>query len=283
MPPEPPGPFRVLNFGAGVQSTALLLLILDGDLPPVDAVVMADTGWEPPEVYAHAARCRELAERAGVRFEIVRYGDIRAAHVRRASGVPTNGSTKVDLALHSLRTMPRFLLNPATGKRGMFRRSCTERYKVRPVERFIRSVIGNKRKGARPVEQWFGISTDEAERERISQRNGWTFRYPLLVDRPMSRRDCIAYLTAKGVAAPKSACVGCPYRNREQWQTIRDNPALWADAVAFDAAVRTMPGMESATFLHPQRVSLDRVDFSLGVSREEHHGMAQECIGMCGV
>lgn len=276
-------PLMVFNFGAGVQSTAILHLMLEGELPRPDYVVMADTGWEPTEVYLHANRCEALCQAAGLPFVVVRYGDIRAAHVRRAGGVPTCGSTKVDPSLHSLRTMPLYLLNPATGKRGMVRRSCTERYKVRPVERFIRSLLGRKRKGQRPVIQVFGISTDEAERERISQRKGWSFWYPLLTLRPMSRRDCIAYLTAKQVVAPKSACVGCPYRNREQWATIRADVGMWLDAVAFDAAIRHMPGLDSAAFLHPQRVPLPLVDWEKGSSREEHAGMRSECVGMCGV
>ena len=33
-----------LSLGAGVQSTTVLLLALDGTLPPFDAVVFADTG-----------------------------------------------------------------------------------------------------------------------------------------------------------------------------------------------------------------------------------------------
>ena len=43
----------VLSFGAGVQSTTLLMMSLAGELPPLDAVVFADTGWEPRAVYAH--------------------------------------------------------------------------------------------------------------------------------------------------------------------------------------------------------------------------------------
>ena len=45
-----------LNLGAGVQSTALYLMSIDGDEPEVpkfDAAIFADTQEEPGEVYRH--------------------------------------------------------------------------------------------------------------------------------------------------------------------------------------------------------------------------------------
>jgi hypothetical protein len=48
---------RLLSLGAGVQSTAVLLLACDGAIPPFDAAYFADTGWEPKPVYANLARC----------------------------------------------------------------------------------------------------------------------------------------------------------------------------------------------------------------------------------
>ena len=44
---------NVLSLGAGVQSSTLLLMSLNGDMPPLDYVIFADTGWEPRSVYDH--------------------------------------------------------------------------------------------------------------------------------------------------------------------------------------------------------------------------------------
>ena len=44
---------RVLSLGAGVQSTALALMIEKGELPKVDCGIFADTGAEPKNVYDH--------------------------------------------------------------------------------------------------------------------------------------------------------------------------------------------------------------------------------------
>jgi hypothetical protein len=40
-----------LHLGAGVQSSTIVEMIVEGDLPPVDAVIFADTGNEPKWVY----------------------------------------------------------------------------------------------------------------------------------------------------------------------------------------------------------------------------------------
>ena len=37
-------PKRVLSLGAGVQSTALLLMMIHGEIPKADAVIFSDTG-----------------------------------------------------------------------------------------------------------------------------------------------------------------------------------------------------------------------------------------------
>lgn len=42
---------RVLSLGAGVQSSAVLLMADCGDVEPVDIAVFADTGSEPKVVY----------------------------------------------------------------------------------------------------------------------------------------------------------------------------------------------------------------------------------------
>ena len=68
---------EVLNLGAGVQSSTILLMSLRGELPRIDYAVFADTGWEPPAVYRQFERLQALASEAGVRVERVAIGNIR--------------------------------------------------------------------------------------------------------------------------------------------------------------------------------------------------------------
>jgi 3'-phosphoadenosine 5'-phosphosulfate sulfotransferase (PAPS reductase)/FAD synthetase len=53
-------PKRVLSLGAGVQSTTLLLMMIHGEIPKADAVIFADTGWEPKTVYTHLSKLQAL-------------------------------------------------------------------------------------------------------------------------------------------------------------------------------------------------------------------------------
>src|SRR5262249_8617137 len=57
---------RYLSLGAGVQSSAALLLAAPGDIAPFDAAIFADTGWEPAAVYTHLDRLEEFAAEAGI-------------------------------------------------------------------------------------------------------------------------------------------------------------------------------------------------------------------------
>jgi hypothetical protein len=181
--------------------------------------------------------------------------------------------------------MPLFTLNPKTGKKGMVKRQCTQKYKIQPINRLLLSLYG--RTHGVCVEQWFGISLDEAERERESTQLNRRFRYPLLYDVPMNRKDCLQFLQDRKIRAPKSACIGCPYRNRDQWEEIRRQPALWQQAVLFDQKIRQQPDATSLFFLHPQRVPLTLVNWNYSVATEHlsgfHGGMKNECTGMCGV
>ena len=48
---------HVISLGAGVQSTTLYLMASQGLITPTPvAAIFADTGWEPPAVYAHLSR-----------------------------------------------------------------------------------------------------------------------------------------------------------------------------------------------------------------------------------
>ena len=45
---------RVVSFGAGVQSTVMLLMAAKGELSPMpDVAIFADTQFEPPHIYEH--------------------------------------------------------------------------------------------------------------------------------------------------------------------------------------------------------------------------------------
>ncbi|RIH58407.1 hypothetical protein D3C59_35290 [Streptomyces sp. SHP22-7] len=105
------------------------------------------------------------------------------------------------------------------------------------------------------AETWIGFSTDEIG--RVSDRGDTRYsrsRHPLL-DLGMSRTQCDAYLKHHGwTSVEKSACIGCPFHGNAEWRRMRDtDPQSWQEAVRFDKAYRTGPGLRHERFLHISR------------------------------
>jgi hypothetical protein len=260
---------RVLSLGAGVQSTYVLLRMLEGEIPPADVAIFADTGWEPRAVYDHLDRLERVA---GDRIPVLRVtaGDLRS------DALGENPDRRRFAAL------PLFVRRPDGGA-GMLRRQCTKEYKITPIRRRIRELLAER--GERRAELVFGISVDEALRMRDPDVAYLDHDYPL-VDRRITRAACARELAAMGWDAPRSACVGCPYRDDASWRTIRENPDEWRDAVEFDRRLRDGSGathtdFEGTVYLHRARRPLEEVDLS---TLEEHGQLTleDECDGLCG-
>lgn len=247
---------RTLSLGAGVQSTALALLAADGVIDTFDCAIFADTGWEPRAVYEHLDRLEEeVLTPAGIPLYRVSSGNIRRDALDPA---------------HRFASMPLFVKNKDGGN-GMARRQCTSEYKLKPIKAKVRELLGYVHPTPVPrgvvAEQAIGISTDEIGRARDSGIGYLKSVFPLL-DLGMSRSDCERYLRSRGWGGTtKSACIGCPFHGNAQWRHIRDNaPDEWADAVAFDYAIRNGSARANAQgqelrgqmYLHRSRLPLDQ-------------------------
>ncbi len=176
---------------------------------------------------------------------------------------------------------------------GMLQRQCTSRYKIRPVAKKIKEILGVNsfakcKMGS--IEQYMGISADETRRVRTSDIKAIKFFYPLIFenstsDNPMiwkrpgiTREDCLNWNKKNGFPVPpRSACIGCPYHNNDEWRRIKADPVQWDDAVAFDKAIRKHP-IKGECFLHNSRIPLDEVD----LEKSDQLQMEMECEGMCG-
>lgn len=312
---------KVISLGAGVQSSAMLLMALEGrfgDLP--DCAVFADTLWEPKAVY----RWLEDLEREVAPFPIHRVtaGDIRADAIAgtvpsmsgrtasRFASMPFYLQTVVRVPVYNRDDQARLedlylALDDADGDEerdaasaaidafdatpigyreidrmaGMGRRQCSSEYKIKPFRRWIREHCES-------AEVWIGISTDEAHRAKPADVHYVTHRWPLLEAR-IIREACQDYLVRRmGRAAPKSACIGCPFRDDASWARMRvESPEEFADAVAFDFAIRLSGRMRAAQFVHKSLVPLGEIrEF-----RHEAQGrmfadaFGNECEGVCGV
>jgi len=247
---------RILSLGAGVQSSTLILLSERGLLPRLDAAIFADTRYEPRAVYHHV---RWLRRQTTIPILIVSRGNLRKDAEAQIAGGRLSG----DSAIGRFASMPLFTKSPE-GDLGMVRRQCTKHYKLEPIRKKVRELLGlepGERAGDRQLEQWIGISLDEMHRVRESRDYWIRLRYPLIFDLqpPWRRSDCVAWLRREypDHVVPRSACIVCPFHSDAEWRRMRDeDPESWAEALRFDAAIRRPAGMRAECFLHAARVPL---------------------------
>ena len=279
---------HVLNLGAGVQSTTLFLMALEGEVHKFDVAVFADTQEEPDDVYKHLDWLDSLGGPPILRVTAGRLGDALD------KGTDASGNSRTDGG-HYI-SIPAFTKHP-DGRMGAVQRQCTKDFKVVPIEQAIRQQVF----GAAPGKgipkdavcvQYMGLSFDEPKRViRVKERflakpKNWKVEFPLW-DMQMTRGDCMTYLKERVPhPVPRSACVFCPFKKDEEWRLLRDHdPKGWARAVEIDRVCRTCTGLNAQRFLHRQCVPLDQVDL-----RPEHErtgqmlfrGFQDECEGYCG-
>lgn len=319
----------VLSLGAGVQSTTLALMAAVDQLPRPDCAIFADTGDEPRATYEHLrwlTGC-ELVTRPDGRIHaqagtwsggVLPY----PTHIAQAwtgFGKPSIkkplGDEIMDAATgrskpgseattaRGMQSRPPFFTLDQKGRKGMIRRQCTGDYKIDVIQARERAMLGLKRGQRWPkevrIEQWIGISTDEATRmapvRTPRQVKGKRVlvphptiraRWPL-IELGMSRASCEAWLRTHGYPIPpKSACVYCPFHSDAEWRNIRDNdPDGWSFAIRLDGAIRrglTSKHLTGALYLHASRKPLAEVDLT-DESKRQINLFENDCTGACGL
>lgn len=188
-------PLQVLSYGGGTQSTAMLLMIASGSLPKPDIVIHADTGSELPETVDFIKTAKTFTEDIiKIPFVIVKshLGSLHNFYLEQGS-IPIIGI-----------------------------RSCTDKFKIRPQRRFIRSIVGNQA-GKLLAECWLGITTDEAKRRANSDVKWCGLKYPLLDLVETTRDECITLNEQHGWNVAKSGCFCCPYQGGKTWLKLKDD------------------------------------------------------------
>ena len=264
-------------------------MFLAGEIQPgIDCAVFADTGEEPQPVYEHLRWLQSLGGPPILVRSVGRLGNDLLQGRNSTGG--------------RFASIPAYTAESEGAKGGIVRRQCTKEYKIEVIERAIRREILGLQPGQRvpkdvAVVQIYGISLDEAGRsirirERLAERRWITPEFPL-IDRMMTRGDCLKWLIAFGVPheVQKSACVFCPFKSNAEWRRLRDtDPAGWARAVEVDNALRvdgTVANrkLDQKLYVHRSCVPLERADLGDPDPRQYHLALnwTAECAGMCGV
>lgn len=192
----------VLSWGVGLQSTMLLEMSIQGLVPTIDAAIFADTGFEHDYSYEIYDFYAPRALNAGIQVIKISDQDIFRDTYKKVS-------------------LPLFV--GETGRQII--RRCTRDYKIRPIHRIIRDLLGVKRRGrlrADLVTLWMGITVDEIARAKPSRVAFIRHEFPLL-DLNFKRLDCEQWLRKRGLPIPgKSSCKFCPFKSKPEWAELRE-------------------------------------------------------------
>lgn len=269
---------RVISLGAGVQSSCMYLRAVEGDFGPCDLAIFADTQCEPAYVYDQLEYLRSVGS------ETIPIVTATAGSLMESVEKASRGSEG------RFASVPFWVMGD-DGREAPGRRQCTREYKIDVVKKAIRKHFGlapgKHMAGVYNVEEWIGISVDEASRAKPSRYSWSTSRWPLLYDIPMRRQDCIDWMVNNGHPMPrKSACSFCPWRNLDEWRKMQsDDPLTFEEACRVDEMIRErgpMKGMERLQYVHrslrPLREVVDDVE-----QFEQIDLFQNECEGMCGL
>jgi len=244
---------KYLSFGAGVQTTALLLMY---DELKFDEVIFADTGAELPETYEYMEKYSiPFMEEKGIKFTIVK------------------GNEK------GINNLEDYSLNYKISPSIQFR-WCTTKFKIKAITNYIRS----KPKSEFPITAILGISYDEFHRMRKSPFDWQENEYPL-VYKKITREQCKKIIMQHGWSLPpKSGCYFCPFKGVKEWRDLYFNhPDLYERAMRIEENGQQFPKFK----LLPNGTSLRQLRTKFGYENhklEEYEPeMSCETKSYCGV
>jgi len=227
----------VWSCGGGTQSAAIAALIVRGDLPNPDLAVIADTGREASETWRFVDHVlRPMLLNVGVRLH-------RIPHTYATVDLFSGADGKIIvIPMHS-----------AQG--GILPKYCSNEWKTRVVDRFVRE------QGLTDGKILIGFSTDEMQRmRRHDPKASWNHSYPL-VERRMSRGDCVALAEATFFRTPpRSSCWMCPYRTDSEWLHLsKTDPRDFQASINLEKYLRRY---DADAYLHKSKQPLDEVEFN---------------------
>lgn len=194
----------VLSFGAGVNSTALLIWLLKNK-KPLDLVIFADTKNEFPETYENVQRMSDWCMGHGIEFSIVSSGNLMEEYSKN-------------------RVIPLRMF-----------RSCTDKFKIRPIKKYLKARFEGEK-----IVTYLGIDYGESHRARPIPDN----EYPLVENRIDRDGCIDIIKSEGLEVPIKSGCFYCPFQARSEWKSLYEkNKELFDKAVEFEENNRKFPDL----------------------------------------
>jgi hypothetical protein len=213
---------RVIAYGGGVQSTALLVLAATSHIDfPVFLFANVGEDSEDPETLTYLRR------------HAMPYAALHGVQLHELHRIRRDGTTET---LYGRLTRPRSRSLPipvrmSNGAPGT--RSCTADSKIIVLGPWLKR---NGATAATPATVGVGISLEEFHRAHNRRQEPYEqVVYPLL-DLRLNRSDCMRIIREAGLPIPpKSSCWFCPCHTPAHWSEMRrDRPDLFQRACALE-------------------------------------------------
>lgn len=254
---------EVISFGAGKQSTYMLLEALNGKFKTIpDFAIFSDTGCEPEKVMNDLYLIQEKIKTLyNFKIIIVKKGNLYDDVLKFIDG-----------KINRVASLPYW-----TESKGLVQRQCTQDYKIAPLRQYLQKV-----REKRKVNLWIGISLDEIERIKLSNVKYIENKYPLIINR-IGIDKIVNYFKTNNLNEPiKSACVMCPFHSDNYWKRLKKVlPNEFEKACYFDEKIRIYPGFNDKLYLHRSLKPLREIDFDYKKSLFPE--LIEECDGFCGL
>lgn len=263
---------HIISLGAGVQSSTMAMMAAHGEIEPTpECAIFADVGAEPQAVYDWLDWLEKQLP-----FPVHR--------VIKDDGLKIN---LIDSINGQRYAAPPFYTESINGG-GLLRRQCTREFKVEPITKKVRELVGLKPRQRAPkntilATQWIGISWDEMQRMKEPREKYLKHRWPLIEMR-MTRGHCLEWMRDHGYPEPpRSACTFCPYHSNHEWRLMKKDSQAWTEAVEIDAMIRNgVRGTKEKLYVHRSMVPLADADLSDPHKDQTQFSFMDECDGLCG-
>jgi len=190
-----------LSFGGGVNSVALMLLLLDQGREFESVFINHETDY--PETYDYADYLRTQG------YDI------------------TELKPDVSWKGHFSSVYDYFYFHKSIPL--LVYRICTDKFKVRTFNKYIE----------KPCIAYIGYDYGEGKRikkQKGRSRKGVEYQYPLY-DHGLTRQGCVEYIQSHGLEVPpKSGCYICPFQRKSEWRQLEiEHPELFQKALDLEA------------------------------------------------
>lgn len=247
---------KVISYGGGVQSTALIVLAVEGRITGVNAALFSNVGDDSE----HPATLQY------VRNVMIPWANSKGLRVEELQRTMKDGSTRTlwqEINQPGSRSIKIPVRMSGTGAPG--NRSCTSDYKIRVVNKWLRQNGATKNN---PATVLIGISTDEFHRANNRRPEPTQIAEYPLIDLGLDRTDCQNVIRDAGLPVPpKSSCFFCPFHRLQTWREMRrDEPELFWKSVELEKHINNVRKNLSRdpVYLTDRQVPLEEAAYEAG-------------------